>query len=425
MRFLLCLLIHVSLSLSLWAQNVKIEITSCKTLGQEGEATLFEVGFKVISGKIEGTGKDFPLALPLPNGTKAFAFLNAYDDVPAGKNSPSAATLKVFGYPVQTGKTLVSHDLAVVKMPPNRSFAFNSNIAFLGEEPHVFFGSIKNIKGIVAVGDEIAYTNDRGQQGKAKILDFEVKGGYNTKVIFEGVPDNIITIKVQAQSQIDFSDSKVIPASGAPTTTPSTNPASNTKKTPAHKIKTIPLEAVLENKEVKITVHQLTRFNPDSTDRSLDIFPVDYTLDYYIVDATFENKTASTLDVGEYLLRFNFFSPEGKSADEFLRLFKAKKDNNDSVQRDADKIDTNIFGGTSKIPMASVIVKYEMTIPDYDTKHKPSTDALNKPFAPGQKTRSIIATIIGVPPSYKIEGIGTWNGTFFDKKKLLFTPIKL
>jgi hypothetical protein len=75
--------------------------------------------------------------------------------------------------------------------------------------------------------------------------------------------------------------------------------------------------------------------------------------------------------------------------------------------------------------MASVMVKYETTIPDYDTKHRVQTNALNKPLAAGQKIRSINATIMGVPPSYKIEGLGTWNGTFLDKKKLLFVTVKV
>jgi hypothetical protein len=425
MRFLLCLLLASGLAFNAGAQGTKIEITTCKAIGNEGSANIYEVRFKVISGHIDGTGKDLPLALPLPNGTKAFATLNAYDDVSAGKSSPSTAMLKVFGHPAQTGKSLVSHDLAIVKTPPDRSFAFNSNMAFLDVDPQVFFGSIHSIKGFASVGDEIAYTNSRGQQGRGKILDFEVEGGLKTNLVFEGIPDGIITIKVLALNQVDFSESKVIPASAAASTPLTTSPASNASKVAAHKIKTIPLNITLENKELKITIHNLIKFNPDSTDRTLDVFPVDYSLDYYIVDASFENKTANPLDIGDYVLRLNFFSPDGKSADDFLRLFKAKKNSNDSAQRDADKIDTNIFGGTSKIRMASVMVKYEMTIPDYDQKYKDTTNALYKPIASGQKIRSINAGILGVPPSYKIEGLGTWNGTFLDKKNLIFVPIKL
>ena len=423
MRILGSFLFTLLISFCSFAQGTKIEITTCKALGNEGSANLFEIGFKVISGKIEGTGRQEPLALPLPNGTKAFAFINTYDDVAAGKTAPSPALLKVYGsHQIQTGKILVSHDLAPVKIPASRNFEFKSNMAFLGDEPKVFFGGIKGIKGVVVVGDDIAYTNARGQIGQGKILDLEIEGGYKTNAVFEGIPDDLVQIKVLSTNNIDFSEAKVVPANAISTTT--SNTTSSTAKTVAHKSKIIPLNVILENKEVKITVHQLVKFNPDSTDRSLDLFKVDYTFDYYIVDATFENKTAQALDISEYVMRFNFFTSDGKSADDFLRIFNGSKSNN-STQKDADKIDTNVFGGSSKLPMASVMVKYETTIPDYDTKHSAQTNALNKPLSAGQKIRSINATIMGVLPSYKIEGLGTWNGTFLDKKKLLFVPIKV
>jgi len=57
----------------------------------------------------------------------------------------------------------------------------------------------------------------------------------------------------------------------------------NLPKQPAsHQIRTIPVNLVLENKEVRITIHNLIKFNPDYTYQSLDLFPVDYALDYYI-----------------------------------------------------------------------------------------------------------------------------------------------
>lgn len=419
LRYILILMFSISFA---YGQGTKIEITTCKEIGIEGTATLYEVNFKVLTGNIEGSGRKLPLALPLPNNTKAFAYLEAYDDVATGKSTPSPASIKVYGHKIQIGKQLVSHDLAPIKKPVNSSFEFKTYTAFLSHEPGVFFGGIHSIKGFAAVGDEIAYTNARGQQGKGKILNFELKDGDETNFIFDGIPDNLVSIKVLTMNPVDFSESTVIPASAAMA---SSTPAPTPTKEPAHKIKAIPLEVVLENKEVKITVHQLIRFNPDPSTSALDIFHVDYTLDYYIVDATFENKTNTTLDLGDYLLRFNFFSTDGKSADEFLRIFKAGKDTKDETRQDADKIDTNIFGGTSKIPLANVMVKYIMALPDYDARYKAQTDALYKPFAPKQKIRSVNATIMGVPPSYKIEGLGTWNGTFFDKKQLLFVAVKL
>lgn len=425
MRLLTSLVVAFLLSQITWAQGTKIELTTCKELGQEGPAILYEVGFKVLNGKIEGTGRKTPFALPLPNGTKAFAYIEPYDDVVAGKAAPSPVMLKVYGQKVQAGKTLVSHDLAVVKAPSKHNFEFKSTIAFLGDEPQTYFSSIEQIKGFAAVGDEIAYTNARGQQGRGKIEAFEVEGGYRTNLIFEGIPDGIIQIKISALGKVDFSDSKVMPARAATPITPSGSTAAGTAKSNAHKIKTIPIEAILENKEVKITVHNLVKFNPDSTDRTLDLFKVDYSFDYYIVDATVENKTNQPLDISAYLLRFNFFTKDGKSADDYLRVLNEKKSAGKPAQKDADKIDTNVFGGSSKLPMASVMVKYETTLTDYDTKYKPQTNALNKPFEAKQKTRSVNATILGVPPSYTIEGLGTWEGVFLDKNKILFVPIRI
>jgi hypothetical protein len=92
MRILCSFLFTLLISFCSFAQGTKIEVTTCKALGNEGSANLFEIGFKVISGKIEGTGRQEPLALPLPNGTKAFAFINTYDDVAVGKTAPSPHT---------------------------------------------------------------------------------------------------------------------------------------------------------------------------------------------------------------------------------------------------------------------------------------------------------------------------------------------
>jgi hypothetical protein len=128
------------------------------------------------------------------------------------------------------------------------------------------------------------------------------------------------------------------------------------------------------------------------------------------------------VDAGEYMLRFNFFDKNGKSADEFLRVFKSEN-SKDEVKKDAEKIDVNVFGGTSKIRLSQVMVKYQDFVPDYDTKHKAAANAIMKELAPKQKIRSELATLMGVPPSYKIEGLGTWGGTFFNKKNLLFVPI--
>jgi hypothetical protein len=147
MRLFITLAVALLFNVGVWAQGIKIELTTCRDLGPEGSANLYEVVFKVLSGKVEGTGRKTPFALPLPNGTKAFAYLETYDDVPAGKTVPSPTILKVYGQKVQVGKTLVSHDLAVVKTPSKPNFEFRSGMAFLGEAPKTFFSRIEQIKG--------------------------------------------------------------------------------------------------------------------------------------------------------------------------------------------------------------------------------------------------------------------------------------
>jgi hypothetical protein len=189
------------------------------------------------------------------------------------------------------------------------------------------------------------------------------------------------------------------------------------------KLKTIPINVVLKSNDFKITVHNLIKFNPDPANKTYDIFKVDYSLDYYIVDATVENISKKDIDSGELMLRFNFFDKKGQSADEFLRIFKEKNGETDDVKKQATVLDKGVFGGTSKIKLAQVMAKYTESIPDFDKKHKTDADAIFQIIKPGQKVHSIAATLMGVPPSYKIESIGTWPGTFFEKKNLVVMPL--
>jgi hypothetical protein len=403
------------------AQGTKIQILTAKQVGYSGDMKSFEVTFKVVTGKIIADSYGTPMAATKPNGKHAFAYLYTYDDLATGATTISPVELRVLGDDIKVNQYVVSHDLAIVPVPATRSFSCSTNYAFLSDKKDEAFAMISSIKGFAKVGDEITYTNDRGQQGSGKITEFTVEGGYKTDRIFEGIVDNGITMTVQTNG-VDLTKATV--TLGKMTAAPAATTASKPAVNPKHKIKSIPVNAVLEDKNVRITVHNLVKFNPDSTAGDFDLFKVDYTLDYYIVDATFENKTTQAFDAGEYLMRFNFFSPDGKSADDFTRMFRSGG-KPDDVQQQTDVIDTKIFGGSGKVAMSGVMVKYHMTLPDYDTNDKLKYEALYKPIPAGQKIRCATATIMGVPPSYKIVGLGTWPGTFFDKKKLLFTPVKL
>lgn len=64
-------------------------------------------------------------------------------------------------------------------------------------------------------------------------------------------------------------------------------------------------------------------------------------------------------------------------------------------------------------------------IPDYEQAQKPIVDAMYKKMAPGQTLHSVAATLLAVPPDYSVEGLGTWKGTLFTQKNLMFAPVRL
>jgi hypothetical protein len=403
------------------AQNLKIAITKATFSYKQDETNFYMIQYKVLSGSPVG-GERVALTA-LQNGQiKGYGSLYVSTSLKTGETTKYEDEISVAGGPIAVGTTLVSHDLVNINLPANRTFSFKTQQAFLGNTNKDFFAPIQNLKGTIQVGDMLEYVNDKGQRGKAKITDIDIEK-IHIKTLVEGIAGTAF-ITVVSDTENDFTNATVTSVGGLKnvpaTTTKSTETAA--KAAPKGKTKTIPVNAVLENSDVKITVHNLIKFNPDPANSQYDIFKVDYSLDYYIVDCTIENKTNKPVDAGEYMLRFNFFDKNGKSADEFLRVFKSEN-SKDEVKKDAEKIDVNVFGGTSKIRLSQVMVKYQDFVPDYDTKHKAAANAIMKELAPKQKIRSELATLMGVPPSYKIEGLGTWGGTFFNKKNLLFVPI--
>lgn len=404
-----------------YTQNIKIAITEAQFSYKREDSDIFLAKFKVLSGSITSSDRVY-LTIAQNGQIKGYASLSVGAPLKTGESTQFAEEMQVVGGPIKAGMTLTSHDLVNPTLPANRTFSFKTGQAFLGNTNNEFFAPAQNLKGTLKVGDVLEYTNDKGQRSKAKITKLDIEG-VPTPILVGGIAGKAY-VTVLSESETDFTNATVgsvgslasVPATTAKTTT--------NKATPKGKINKIPLNAVLENSEVKITVHHLVKFNPDPADSQYDIFKVDYSLDYYIVDATIENKTNRPIDAGEYMLRFNFFDKNGKSADEYLRVFKSGN-SQDEVKKDAEKIDLNVFGGTSKIRLSQVMVKYQDFVPDYETKHKAAADAIMKEIKPNEKIRSELATLMGVPPTYKIEGVGTWSGTFFNKKNLLFVPVKL
>jgi hypothetical protein len=417
--FLVCLWLGAGI-IHAQNQNLRLTLSNVKNVGKEGSLQLYEAKIKVVSDSINAD--KVQLVFPLGDGKMGFALLETFGERFApGQSSSFPLSLKTIGFTPADGQTLVSPTLAKAKLPANRTFQFEANEGFIGNEPRVMMTSIKGLQGYAAVGDEFEFINFKGEKGRGKIEGIEVNYGTMTSsVAFEGLPDHTFNLILRIAGDVSFSGVKVYALGTAPASTAEPKPAAASKA----KVKTIPVNLVLEDKNLRMTVHNLVKYNP-RPDEGIDLFKIDYTLDYYIVDATLENKTAAPLDCGEYLLRFNFFTAAGESADEFTRIFKNQSGNADEVRQNADLVDATIFGGTGKIVMANVLAKYQGTMPDYDAKYKANTMALGKPLAPGQKIRSIDATIMGIPPSYNIQGLGTWTGLTFDKKKFIFVPLKL
>ncbi|WP_019991327.1 hypothetical protein [Rudanella lutea] len=420
LRIHLLLAVALYYSSSGFAQSFKIQLTKATLAAKQDPFVVYQVQFKVVSGTVQNRSE---FSLVRNGALKGYAQLELAEPLSAGQSTRYDEVLYVLGDGVSAGQTLGSHDLANPTVPANRTFSFKTTTAFLGDGANEYFTTISNPKGTLKIGDLLEYQNFKGQRGQGKIKEIVVAQKLRPTVLMDGLPANTpVSLAIVANQATDFSDATVTSAGGlgaAPAT-------ANTGTTPTvtGKTQTIPVNAILQNDEIRITVHNLTKFNPDPATRQYDLIKVDYSLDYYVVDATFENISSHPVDAGEYLLRLNFFSADGKSADEFLRLFKKQNGSANDAQTQADAFDQLGLGGTSKIRVAPVLVKYQTMIPDYEKTHKPVVDALNGTMKPGQKLHSIVATMMGVPPTYRMEGIGTWKGTVLNKKNLLFAPIK-
>jgi hypothetical protein len=405
------------LSATIFAQNNQIQITKIARVDKLAPFEVFQCNFKVLKGKAENYAT---FGLFQNNELKNIVKLEIGEPLTSGKESKYPELFYVIGEGLKVGTNLVSLEAAIPKNTANQGFSFKTNIAFLGNEKNTFGGMIKDIKGGIKVGDSFEYKNFKGEVSTGKITKILLDNNLDIPYLPEKLASGQdVTIDVTTEKGIDFSNATVSSKTGTMVASKTVEP----EKKPVGKLKTIPVNLVLKNNDAKITVHNLIKFNPDPAQAQYDIFKVDYSLDYYIVDATVENISKKDLDSGELMLRFNFFDKKGQSADEFLRLFKEKNGEKDDVKKQANALDKMVFGGSSKIKLSQVMAKYVEAIPDFDKKHKADADAIFQTIKPGQKVHSIAATLMGVPPSYKIENIGTWSGTFFDKKNLVWVGL--
>ncbi len=405
----------VALTIQTWAQSQGLQIG--KILKRDKAEP-----FEAIQAKVKAIGMDIKVrdqfGVVKNNELISLIKLEMADQLKAGKTSDYAELIYCMGEPLTDNQIIVPLSSIKASTFKNTGFSFSTSYAFLGESNQDFFMTVNDIKGSIKKGDSFNYKNDKGQSANGTITKIDFEGfelDYLPAMLSEG---KSINITVKTDKPYDLSKSKIM--SGAPQ---ASNSGPESKKS-ERKInaKTIAVNKVLQSKDFKITIHNIVKYKPEPSATEPDIIKIDYDLDYYIFDCSIENTSAKALDAGELLLRFNFFDSNGQSADEFLRVFKAGKNEKDQTKKDANALDKMVFGGSSKLRSAGVMAKYTMAMADWDKTHKAACDAINKDIAPGKSQRCIAATIAAVPASYKIEGIGTWQGLAFDKKKLVFLP---
>jgi hypothetical protein len=407
-------------SVNILAQQNQIQITKIVGTDKQDPLDVFQCNFKLLKGKAENHGT---FGYFQNNILKSIVKLEIYEPILVGKESKYPEIFYVIGEGLKVGATLISLEAAIPKNTASQSFSFNTNMAFLGYEKNTFGGIIKELKGALKLGDTFEYKNFKGEVSTGSITKISLASNFEIPFLPEELAiGQDVAIDVVTEKGLDFSNAIVSSKTGSMV---ANKLVETSMPKNIGKIKTIPVNLTLKNNEYKLTVHNLIKFNPDPASKGFDVFKIDYSLDYYIVDATIENISKKDLDSGELMLRFNFFDKKGQSADEFLRIFKEKNGEKDDIKKQANALDKMVFGGSSKLKLSQVMAKYIESIPDYDKKHKSDSEAIFQAIKTGQKVHSIAATLMGVPPSYKIEGIGTWSGTFFDKKNLVWTELKL
>jgi hypothetical protein len=374
---------------------------------------MYDVELKVISGLLkEG---DF-LDISLPNGNKGYGYFQ-YGQVGEVKVGQSSVfSVKTLNTDMKVGHIFTSRALAPLPSSTKQVFEFKTGTSFIGSNPNEYFVPVTNLKGRLQVGEVLDIIDLKGKKCSGKVLAIEAGEGFKPDLLAEAMPRGYLTI--QTDGCIINTDYRI--TSVGMTKTTASNPATASSTTFKGERKVLAVNAILENDEIKITVHNIVKYVPKPDPNPLvEIFKIDYSLDYYILDATVENKSNQTLDVGDYALRLNFFTPDGQSADEFGRILKNKDNKKDDVSQMSDVIDKEIFGGSSALKYAGVVVKYEQDLPNYDKKNY---DAVWGKIQPKQAVRCESVKAIGVPKSYQPKGIGTWKD---NRKKLMFAPLKI
>jgi hypothetical protein len=388
-------LISLGFGFSLNAQNTQVIIN--KIIKEyPGSPKMFEAEVKVLNGTLKADGF---LDLTLPNGDKGYAQFEfaEKDEAPAG--TTAKFYVKAIQTDVRVGQKWVSRELSKPILTISQKFEIESPTFFIMQKDEYML-PVQSLKGKLSVGDALEAITPKGQKCAAKVTEIKAADKYIIDLLTPSTEQAYVMIKTngcEIPSQSRFTSVGLVgntssPVAQAPTFKGERN--------------IMPINAVLENEEVRITVHNIIKYKPKPNAVTDAIMKVDYTLDYYILDATLENKTNKTIEGGDYMLRLNFFTAEGESADEFGRIFKNKDDKKDEIKNQADAIDKAVFGGTSALRFAPVMVKYQEDLPNYD---KTKDDAIWGKLEAKQKVHCETIKAIGVPKSYLPTHVGAWK----------------
>lgn len=368
---------------------------------------LSDVTVKVTAGELKLDQKDFEFALP--NGDKAYVRAEIFDNYKTGQTGQ--AILTCYNGDPKVGQVLGPRGSFPVKAPANRVFEGTINQAFLGEGKDEYLIVPKTFSGHLLPNDVIQTVGPKGERCQATVLSIDYKG-QKLDMLSPAMTDAMVMVKsagcvLNSDYKMSLSGAKTMTAEAAPAK--ATNTAFKGKRT------VFPVNAVLKTGGLSITINNVVQYFP--VDGMM--VKVDTRLNYYVLDATYENTSGQVIDAGDYTLRLNFYDAQGNSADEFGRIFKNEKNKTDDASRGADILDKEVFAGSSSLRFATIAVAYQTDLPVYDQK---AYDAVWKPMQPGQKVRCEVVKVIGVPKDYKPTSVGTWKSS---KRELVTVPVVL
>lgn len=410
MRLTFFVLLFVSLSTL--AQNHS-RFTILKVLQHQRDPNkentwLTEVQLKVTAGELKIDQRDFEFALP--NGDKAYVRTEFYDHYKTGQTGQ--AMLTTYNGEPKAGQVVAPRGTLPLKAPANRSFEGTISQAFLGNEKNEYAIVLKRFAGHLLPNDVLQAVGPKGERCQATVKSLDRNGPGAVDMLSPGMNDVMVVVKsadcgLNSDYKLTLLDTKTMAAE--PQSSKANSVAFKGKRT------VFPVNAVLKTSELTITIHNVVQYFP--VDGML--VNVDPNLNYYVLDATFENTHGRAIDVGDYALRLNFYDAKGNSADEFGRVFKNEKNKTDDASRGADALDKEVFAGSSALRFAPIAVAYQNDLPAYDQK---TYDAVWGTLQPGQKIRCEVVKAIGVPKNYRPTNLGTWKDS---KRNLVMVPIAL